>query len=540
MSTPEKIYTGDPLLYNEEIENDLERFQEHSSNSPNLPDWLEFHSSFPRTGKQGVLGLLTDRDGEGKKYVYKISQYLNYMADQEYTVMNGLNSIRDFCPHFCKTYGKFKTEMIDTFRSVDNPFEYDQDDRHIENDVLIMEHIDDCRKLYRYIKNDHITPEIVMSIIKQVMIATTIASEQLRFTHYDMHSNNVLIKKCAPNSAFFYILDENRTYLTPTFGYYPIIIDFGFSFNKNCEGKPFYGSLAHTDVGFIPSVFDQHSDPKLFLSSVSYEFKRYKRCDTSIKFRNLIRSIYQRCNVDLECGWDTRETYSISNQLLKKMNNQFRRSSFFKEQGHHIVDMLQSLVELPLSEKYTKDTIEDLTAILVTEFLQIEKVVNGDFDKMYILKGIISSCVTHKKDYLDKDKRDQAVTLFKRDVLKCIDSVVSYCNPKINWEKLLCSLLCLSKCIGNYCFDKLRKLMAVKKSDYNKMPLRSQTEILESIDANFPSHFFFDDETVIYVWDCVEKKSYKTKLTEEMVLQINQTHPFERGMVLYEYLSSKE
>lgn len=539
MSTPEKIYTGDPLLYNEEFENELERFTEYESKSSDLPDWLEFHSSFPRTGKQGVLGLLRDPEHE-KKYVYKISQYLNYMADQEYTVMQGLNTIREFCPHFCKTYGKFKAEMIDTFRSVDNPFEYDRDDHHLQNDVLLMEHIDDCRKLYRYIKNEHITPEIIMSIVKQTLIATMIASDHLRFTHYDMHSNNVLIKKCQPNSSFFYILDENRTYLTPTFGYYPLIIDFGFSFNKNCEGKPFYGSLAHTDVGFIPSVFDQHSDFKLFLSSVSYEFKRYKRCDTSIRFRNLIRSIYQKCKVDLECGWDTRESHSISDQLLKKMKTQFRRSEFFDEQGHHVVDMLQSLIDLPLTSRYTKDDIDDMTAILVTEFLKIEKEVKGDFYKMYILKGIIEACVKNRSGYLDKERREDAVVEFKRDVLSCIDSVVSYCNPKINWEKLLCAMLCLSKCMESYCYDKLKKLMAIKKSDYNTMPLRNQTEILESIDANFPSHFFFDEETEIYVWDCVEKRSYKTKLTEEMILQINQTHPFERGMILYEYLSSKE
>lgn len=541
MSTPPKIFTGESLLYNEDVEDDMDTFETHSTEY--LPDFLTFDSSFPRSGKQGILGLFRnknkDNKDKGQTYVYKISQYLNFMADQEYSVMKGLNSIRDFCPHFCKTYGKFKVNVIDTYRTADNPFEYGKKDSHIETDVLIMEHIEDARKLYRYIKNDNISPDIILSLVKQTLIANLIAGDHLRFTHYDLHSNNVLIKKCPANSAFFYILDENRTYLTPTYGYVPIIIDFGFSFNQNCENRPFYGTLAHTDIGFIPSVYDQHADSKLFLTSVSYEMKKYKKSELSTTFRKLITSIYNKCDIDLECGWDDRDGVSISDQLLKKMSAQFKRSAFFDEQGHHIVDLLQTLVDLPLVNRYTNDNIHDLTGILVTEFLKIEREINNDFYNMYIIKTIIESCNRHKANYLDKNKRENAISSFKQDILGCIDSLVKFCNPKINWEKLICCLLCLSKCVENYCYDKMKRLMSVKRADYNNMPVRSPTEIYESIEANIPSHFVYDEDTDIYVWNCIEKQSYKMKLPADMIDQLNHTHPFERGMILYEYLSGK-
>ena len=529
------IYTGDDLLYNERLESDIDLFQ-HEYES--LPEFLEFDSSFPRTGKQGILGLLKNRMN-GKKIVYKISQYLNFVVNQEHAVMEGLNTIRDICPHFCKTYGRFKTNVISSFRQADNPFEYRGKDEHIQTDVLLMEQIEDSRKLYRYIKNENITPDIVMSLIKQTLLANIIAADHLKFTHYDMHSNNVLVKKCPTNSVFFYIVDENRTYLTPTYGYYPIIIDFGFSFNDHCEEKPLYGALAHTDIGFIPSVYDQHADAKLFLTSVSHEMKKYKKSELSNKFRKLITSIYKNCDIDLECGWDKRDTPSISDKLLKKMSYQFKRSPFFKEQGHHIVDLLQTLVELPLAKRQTNDNLDDMTNILVTEFLKIEKEIGSDFYNMYILKMIIESCGNHKNKYLSRDTRDEAITSFKTDVLGCIDSVAKFCNPKINWEKLICCLLCLSKCIENFCYDKLKKLMAVKKADYNHMLLRNSSEIYEAIEANIPSHFFFDKETVIYVWDCIQKKSYKTVIPFKLINILNKTHPFERGMILYEYISGK-
>jgi hypothetical protein len=72
------------------------------------------------------------------------------------------------------------------------------------------------------------------------------------------------------------------------------------------------------------------------------------------------------------------------------------------------------------------------------------------------------------------------------------------------------------------------------------MPLKNTSEIYEAIDANIPSHFFFDNDTLIYVWDCAQQKSYKMKVNDDMVNILNETHPFERGIVLYEYLSSKD
>lgn len=357
-----------------------------------------------------------------------------------------------------------------------------------------------------------------------------------------MHSNNILVKQCPTNSVFLYILDENRTYAVPTYGYYPIVIDFGFSFSKNCEEKPLYGALAHTNIGFIPSVYDQHADPKLFLTSVSYELKKFKKSEETKNFRDLILNIYEKCDIDLECGWDSREdTPSISDYILKKMNTQFKRSQFFKNQGHHVVDILQTLVDLPLYPRKTSDELEDMSAILVSEYLKIEKDITNEFNNLYIMKGIIESCVKNRADYLDKNKRQDAINNFKKDILNKIDQITDFCNPKVNWERLLCCLLCMTKCIENICYDKVKKLTSLKRSDYNKMRLKNTTEIFEAIEANMPSHFYFDKETTIYVWNVMKKYSYKTTIEDKSLIEeLNNTHPFERGTMIYEYITSRE
>lgn len=541
------IYTGDPLLYDEGLEEDIDFFDKNMSKkyyTPHtLPSFLDFHSSFLKSGKQGVLGLLINPKTR-KKYVYKISQYVNHLISHEHKILEQLNTIREFCPHFCKTLGKFETNLIESYKKLDNPFELEdcEDDRKktMSVEVLLMENIDGGRKFYRYIKNSVFTPEISMSIIKQTLIATLIASEQTKFTHYDLHSNNVLVKKCPINSVFFYILDDNRTYLVPTYGYYPIIIDFGFSFIQNCEDGPIYGPLSFTDIGHITTNYDKNADAKLFLTSVSYEMKKYKKSDVSTRFRQLVKNIYKDCHVDLECGWDNREDeISISDQLKKKLNNKFKRSEFFKNQGHLVVDMLQTLIILPLRNRETRDNMDDLMSEIITEFMKIEKLIKSDYHRLYIFKNIVDCARIYRKDYLNKSSRSDAISYFKEDVLFHIDKICRFCNPKISWEKLLCSLLCISKCVENFCFDRLKKLLSQKKSDYNRMLIKNTSEIFEAIEANIPSHFFFDEKTIIYVWDIVNRRNYKMKVDLETVKLLNKTHPFERGIVLYEKIVDK-
>ena len=54
-----------------------------------------------KPGKQGFVGIL---EKDGKDYVFKMSQYINYLIHHESIVMQGLNIISTFCPHFCKYF----------------------------------------------------------------------------------------------------------------------------------------------------------------------------------------------------------------------------------------------------------------------------------------------------------------------------------------------------------------------------------------------------------------------------------------------------
>jgi hypothetical protein len=160
-------------------------------------EWLKLRKIFKRPGKQGLVGLMVGIEDESIVYVFKISQYINYLAEHELSVMLSLNKISGFCPHFCKVFGGIVCQIDPSKRREGNPFELAK--HMVEKDVLLMEHLKDSYKLYNYITSKSISENVLFSAVKQTLLAVSIAQKKSKFTHYDLHSNNIMMKKCDKN-----------------------------------------------------------------------------------------------------------------------------------------------------------------------------------------------------------------------------------------------------------------------------------------------------------------------------------------------------
>ena len=523
----------DQLLYDKSVEETIDLFKDIDR----LPSVVSYAGPLLKKGKQGIVGFFNNKETD-EKYIYKISQYLDFVIDQEYQVMKDLNKLRDFCPHFVKMFSKMRIPVSSNYRRAKNPFIPNSEYKMITTDMLIMQYIEDSKKFVKYIKDEDVPTLHLLSIIKQSLLATIIANQKVDFTHYDLHSDNILVKKCNMDSVFLYIFND-QYYMVPTYGIYPIIIDFGFSYSKSCEQQQMYCSLAHTDYGFLQCKEDQNGDAKLFLPSVSHEINRYRGSETSQDFRNLVKNIYKDVKVQLDCGWDKRQKTSINDDFLEDYEKTFEKSPFFKEQSIYILDLLQTLIVLPLKYRRSKESTKELLSLVINEFSKIEKLISDDFSHLYIFKEMIISTNKNREEYTNDSTRDKAVNSFKNDILKAIDQLAKYATIKLNWEKLLCSLLCLSKNIENYCYEKMEKLCHDKNKDYKKIPLSSTIEIYKSIEANFPSEFTFTKHTTLYVWNADTENSTKIRLEPRLIQLLNKTHPFDRGNVYKEFLNNE-
>ena len=130
----------------------------------------------------------------------------------------------------------------------------------------------------------------------------------------------------------------------------------------------------------------------------------------------------------------------------------------------------------------------------------------------------------------------KAIKYFKESIYERVRCVANYCNPKgIKFEKMLCSLLCLSKNIEGVLFDVIEARMLVKETEYKKLSLQTPEQIYGAIEVNIPDKYVFNKNTTVFVMDCISEKCERLELSDDASLfnKINNTHVLSRGSLLY-------
>jgi len=505
---------------------ELVRYFDMNRTKP-LHEWLTFDKILDKPGKQGVVGLFKTKQAKPVDVIFKMSQYINYLVQHELTIMQGLKEVSNFCPHFCRGIGMIET-LIDAKykKNCTNPF--DITNAHpINKEILLAEYIDDSSKFYNYIRSEKIHEDVLYSVVKQVILATSFAQKLKKFTHYDLHSFNVMVKQCDKDIVFLYKIDDENQFCVPTHGSYPVIIDFGFSYIENLDYL--FPSLAHTDVGFMSDRFDWVADPKLFLVTVSQEIK-YKRCTKKAKrFRRIVRNMFNPLTIDWQSGWDELGIKGASEQISKVLDEYNEISNLFYKYDCYCLDIIQTLILLPLEpQPFENLKINYLT--FLTEWVKIEKLILNPFYNIYILKCMVDVARTIRPEYMNKTTKDDALRIFRQKLHESINSVANFCNPKdIHYEKLLCSLYLFSSCIEGMMYNAVTKTMSVKEKEYRKLQVSSIEEIYGVLSVNLKDSYVYNEKTRILFMDLTKQDCFMYKPPLNEIHNINKISELARG-----------
>ena len=516
--------------------NELVKYYDDNKDKPRN-EWLEFDCLFDKPGKQGEVGILKSLDSK-HQFIFKMSQTMNFLPLHELTIMQGLNSLYEYCPHFCKGIGVITCDIEPDLKSK-NPFKI-KSKYPIEKEVLLCEYIDKSAKFSNYIMSSRISENVLFSIIKQVLLAIQIAQTETQFTHYDLHSDNIMVKKCHEDLVFLYKLDDETQFCVPSLGYYPIIIDYGFSYIGNMDNNPLWTSLAFTEVGFMSDRFDWVADPKLFLATVSYELKKYKVSKNSRKLRNIVYNIFSKLDIDMNSGWDTETDKSaidyVSDELLKISHT----SKIFRDYELICLDILQSLIILPLEEQ-SEDSLGKAFEVFVKEWVKIEKEIASDYYNLYIFKELVSVAREVRCDY-ENGYHTEAVSAFRKAVYDIVNKVSNFSLLKdIHYEKMLCALYILSKSIEGMLYRIVGKRMSEKNTEYEKLPVGSVQEVYAILDSNINTPYVYNKDTVVLILDCVKKEYKIFDLPIDEIDNINSLNSLYRGTYINDlYENNKE
>lgn len=502
----------------------------------NWDTWLKIDIDLSEkfiSGKQGYTGTLKSIDNESVVCVYKISKDDDNLIEHEFNTMITLESLSKYCFHFHQSYGILPFEC--NVHYISHPLVPQKNHKCVQRQMLLMQYIPTKFNLRDFLDNETISDEQIIYIIKQILLAIQMAQDY-KFTHYDLHSQNILLRNCNPNSYILYVLKPTCQILIPTYGYIANIIDFGFSFIEN-ENKTMTCTLLHTKQGFLSTRYDPISDFKLFLITLTDDIHRSDRKKLYEKLHTINRNLFSGANIQWATGWDNSKQLDPVTLIHNLVQSQVKDSVLFSKENIWF-DTFQQLIQLPLSALPYHD-LETAMKSFISEFIKFEDRIASKTLLNYILKIFIKYVKLYRSNYLNGDTEESnwAVFQIKKNFLDDYMQIINYHNPSIDYDKLICSTLLLSQCIEGLIYESLQKRFMEKDNQNDIIRIKSIEKIFKIIDINFDSKqndmLKFKNKTCIYVIDHIRKQNNSFTLDQK---NIHEIHKFKNFKLITKYI----
>lgn len=465
------------------------QFEQYFSANASRPwhEWLAFTRSkdgedcAPMDGKQGYVGILQHPSNKSLTCLYKISRVDDNLVDHEHRILRSLDSLAQYCPHFHRVYGVVPFEG--NVHLEKNPLVHNSKTKIVRREMLLMQHIAHKYNYHEMIQDESIKDELIVTLLKQVFICIHLMIAY-RFTHYDLHTENILIRNCNPNLFLLYVLDEDTELLLPTYGYLPNIIDFGFAY-ADTEPNPLTCTLVHTQEGFTSARFDPYADLKLFFVSttddIAHEEHRQK---IARKLQNITRNVFSGMNIAWSSGWDKSKQISPVKIIQELIRDVVSESVLFTKSDLWF-DTIQQLITLPLSPRPYHD-LEKASRGFIEEFVRFEERIISKTLLNYVLRIFVRHVRTFRDSYLRGGEESAwALIEIKKLFLEEYTQLINYHVPSIDYEKMVCSLLLMTECIEGLLYDSLEKRYAEKDRQYEIMRCKTPLEFYRVLEHNF-------------------------------------------------------
>jgi hypothetical protein len=463
-----------------------------------------------------------------KKIVYKIGTETPFLVQHEYDISQHLLDIANFIPNFMRCFDILHSVHISLKQK--NPFVnpdlISNNNMSSMLDVLLLEHCNHVETLDNIIRRYNKKPTALLSkqinsCINQVSIAILIGQYVLEFVHNDLHFDNILMSKCPDNTKLLYKFNipgetKIRYALIPTYGLFPQIIDFGFSYTKNLEFL--YTGIHHDNKGYINYKFDKYTDMKTIICRLLFSKYNFGLKSSFENFNEMVDSYFLQMPIDHETGWDRNTSYSSGKQLVK-YTTKYTKNKFIKENLYDIIDMINSLIILPLKHKDFGD-IEKHMKDFCESWEEVEKWISTSKHKIFVLKIFINAI---REEFVKTKKQTSAISTHQRCIVQSIEKYVKSETP--SWiiisdevvKKLYFSIINLSECFEGFLFKQTSITTMRKEKEYQILEKHFKTSF--DVYHHFLEPFISDSPVIklndyIVVMDACNKKTFSCFITD--------------------------
>lgn len=520
-----------------------------------------------KPGKQGMVGLVYDKANKGCK-VYKFSTLLNQNGTHEYNIIKSLLPLAQVCPYF-PTNCELVTHEIDcNYEEAENPFEL-RSKHKLFIDICLTEYMNNSRKYTAFIEHPkQVSDGIIASILKQTLIGTLIASSYNNFTHYDLHSENILVQKCPYNDVYIWYDSKLQVpYVVPSLGYIPRIIDYGFSYSDAAKGESHTTPLDFMKEGYMSFRPDGVADFRILLTSMLEEMYYCRKYNPIFETqKRIVKKLFKGTNIDWGSGWLTDKKACAVKYIYEMCSTCKYKDAIFEsptvdEHFYGILDLIQILIPMPIDsdpfpDKSMKEIFEEFL-IGMREFVKHFYKLEGIFEAntyredeyepnptmgLYIIRASIDGVLETRDMYNGPGKSPEAVRKFKnkiQDVINHANTV--YQIPKINYEKYLVSFYVMANAMQSLLYREIHYREQFIARQYQKMPVENSHDIFYIINhyMNIPYHYSDDTRLIFMDSDNLVSKIYNLTETEAFDINTTEDH-IVQAKKIYDMIQEKE
>lgn len=468
-------------------------------------DFVKALSFRKRIGKSTAQGraYLYEFNYNGLKthIVVKVSKHLDFFVRHEDEVMRDIVTLASWCPNYSWSYRSLSLRInTESYETEADPLEIKEGDKFIYQDVIV----------YMYVKGSvtltsKLSLKNSMCFIQMITAAIVCGQNSIEFVHYDLHSDNILMRKCDPDIFCVYRF-KNRSLIVPTAGYIPMIIDYGSVYTNSLTQRPVYGSMLATDAGYLTGIYDPVFDLQVFLSGTSTDLEQIDRLANN-SFRRWVAGLFAPLNIDIENGWDINNDYCANGYVVQSIRECERakpRSRYFTRHTDDCVSVLQSLTTYPCTDRGIGN-IKKAYDTFITEFVKIENEIRSDLFRGYalmILTDVVREGLPLSVNFTDRMMR---VTPF-------------YAPPEgVDFDALRTSMLQMGSIIGTIYARMFADKIAEKTERYSLLPYKSAEDILFAMAKLYPVNIRLGSDSQIFVIDSVNKKRFPLRLSAEEI-----------------------
>ena len=355
-------------------------------------------------GEQAIVGYYKTPTGQSQ--FLKISRDNSFITQHEANIAACLGRHDHLRQFFCGARG-LTTIQVRAVPRIESGDDICEEPDSIPRYGLQLDYIPDASNLNQWVVDHKKSPTLdIFPLVRQIMCIVRLAQEAVAFTHYDLHTDNILLRPVAapPKTVKIFRFADGSIKCVQNVSVEPVIIDFGRAYCNELEDTAVNIELLNTNSGLFSVLPDMTFDPLFFLFKCATDCKSVELKSLANNLRKYTRHLDQN-------GWWKSDQTSALDRAASLVRVFCAPSALFSADLEQCLVIMSHLCVIPL-ERSSEHKPASLWPYYFDKFIKqwrfFEKWFTNPVRLQYFLCFFVSVLNVWRQDFFDTSRREMA------------------------------------------------------------------------------------------------------------------------------------